>query len=96
MSLSTIADLAEDEGFKRRVMVAVVTNNIDSNPEAWINENILKVASSEGFEDAYASALAQEYLAQPGKNPAVISDDQIIAAVKAIAETLESNVVGAE
>lgn len=85
MSLNTIADLAEDEDFKRRVKVAVVTLSIDSNSDAWISENILKVASSEGFEAAYASALTQEYMAKPGKNPAVITDEQIITAVKNIA-----------
>lgn len=85
MSLNTIADLAEDEDFKRRVKVAVVTLGIDSNSGAWINENILKVSSSEGFEAAYASALAQEFMSKPGKNPAVITDEQIITAVKNIA-----------
>ena len=85
MSLNTIADLAEDEDFKRRVKVAVVTLGIDLNSDAWINENILKVASSEGFEAAYANALAQEFMAKPGKNPAVITDEQIITAVKNIA-----------
>jgi hypothetical protein len=85
MSLSTIADLAEDTDFKRRVKVVVVTNSIDTNPDSWLNENMLKVAAYEGFEEAYETALEQEYAASPGRNPDVISDEQITTAVKSIA-----------
>ena len=84
MSLNTIADLAEDQDFIKRVKVAVVLQKIDTNPEAWVQENILMVAASDGFEAAYSSALAQDYMKSPGKNPAVITDEQIMNAVKAI------------
>lgn len=88
MSLSTIAALADDADFRCRVKIAAIQQAVDTNVDAWLTENIYKVAASPGFGEAYASALAQPYVAKPGENPAVITDEQIVAAVAATKPTV--------
>lgn len=54
------------------------------NPNGWVSEHIWDLASAPGFADQYASAIAGG-VPNPGRDPAVISDGQILSAVQAIA-----------
>ena len=85
MSLNSLADLSNDVDFQRRVAAAysIAVPESAQNPLAWANENQWRVSASPGFADAYESAQAGG-VERPGRDPAVITDPQIEAAVQAI------------
>lgn len=51
-------------------------------PDQWARNSVWWIAAAPGFADAYASAIAAG-VERPGNDPAVISDEQILAAVQA-------------
>lgn len=53
------------------------------DPSLWATQHSWDVASAPGFGDAYASAIAGD-IENPGADPSVITDNQILAAVQAI------------
>lgn len=78
------ASLAQDADFYLRVS-ACAQNEIDLAGEqamAWGAAHVWAVAAAPGFADAYASAIVSG-VEFPGRDPAVITDEQIIAAVVA-------------
>ena len=88
MALSTIDDLTKDPDFLRRVQIAALRLGVPTS-SSWVMLNIHTVASAPGFEQAYATAQQNAYQVRNGENPAVISDEQIIAAVYTIAHPPE-------
>jgi hypothetical protein len=54
-------------------------------PLSWVVNNRYVWASSPGWGAAWESALAGDPDAEPGKDPAVITDDMILAAVQTLA-----------
>jgi hypothetical protein len=77
--------LAQDWDFTQRVAssAAIEIDLGDTQPLAWAAEHIWIIAAAPGFADAYSSAIAGG-VENPGRDPAVISDGQILAAVQAI------------
>jgi hypothetical protein len=95
MSFAGITDLRNDQDFIGRVTAANVqealtvsagtpyAGRVLSSPEGAVVETIWQVCSAPGFSEAYDSALASE-TPNPGRDPAVISDEQITAAAHAV------------
>jgi hypothetical protein len=79
--------LTQDFDFLARVTAcyAVETLGQDNaeNPNAWATVHIWDMAAQPDFGDAYAYALNTGNT-EPGKDPAVITDAQILSAVQAI------------
>jgi hypothetical protein len=76
--------LSRDEQFRDRIAAcaAVELPTSDVQPLRWADTHQWQIAAAPGFADAYASALAAS-VPDPGKDPAVISDAQILSAVQA-------------
>jgi hypothetical protein len=56
-------------------------------PDQWARNNVWWIAAAPGFGDAYATALVNG-VPNPGRDPSVISDPQILSAVQAfVAQT---------
>jgi hypothetical protein len=76
--------LSTDPDFAARVAACAAVEIELGQQQAvnWAAEHVWVIAASPGFADAYSSALAGA-VPNPGRDPAVISDDQIRAAVVA-------------
>jgi hypothetical protein len=86
MAYYDIALLHSDQDFLNRVAACYsqeTTFDRELNPDVWVGQHSWDLAAAPGFGDAYAYALANENQA-PGKDPSVITDGQILAAVQAI------------
>jgi hypothetical protein len=84
MAYTDQADLAVDVDFQRRLAACGSTElDLEQNPLVWASDHQWTVAAAPGFADAYASAVASG-VPNPGKDPAVISDAQILSAVQAL------------
>lgn len=77
------ATMAADVDLTSRVAAAAATEGV---PDArqWAAENMLVVAASPGWSDAWASAVAAGNEA-PGRDGAVITDGMILSAVQTLA-----------
>jgi hypothetical protein len=87
MAFSDQALLSQDGDFILRVAAcaAVEVDLADGEqPYAWAGNHVWLVAAAPGFADDYASALAGG-VERPGNDQAVISDDELRAAVQALA-----------
>ena len=84
MAYYDVALLQQDGQFQQRVSACYVTEpNTSGDPGNWAAIHAWDMASQPGFGDAYASALAAE-VPNPGADPSVISDPQILTAVQSI------------
>ena len=83
MSYHGQALLAQDLEFRHRVTACVGTQFTNMPPQSWTDQHIWQVAAAPGFGDAYTYAL-ETNVENPGADPAVISDEQILAAVQAV------------
>ena len=70
--------LANDDDFISRVGFCAET---EGSTFDWGVENRYAVASAPGFSDAYATAIIND-IPNPGRDPSVISDNQILARVQ--------------
>jgi hypothetical protein len=76
--------LARDPDFAMRIAACVsVEDRTVADPWAWATANQWAIAAAPGFADAYSSAIAGD-VENPGRDPAVITDPQILAAVQAV------------
>jgi len=92
MSYSSQAALSVDPHFLNRVSACAavevptsglsVTSPVPTGPE-WAARNIWAVAAAPGFADAYEYAINTS-VEDPGKDPAVITDAQILGAVQSL------------
>jgi hypothetical protein len=82
VSYSAQAKLSQDVAFINRVAACAAVEQPD-DAVSWAYGNVWDVAAAPGFADAYESALAGD-VDNPGDDPSVISDAQILAAVQAI------------
>ena len=92
MSYSSQAALSVDPHFTNRVSACAAveipnsglatTPPVPTGPE-WAGRYIWAVAAAPGFADAYEYALNTS-VEDPGKDPAVITDAQILAAVQGL------------
>lgn len=86
MAYSDIAALAADTDFALRTTAAYATESLADDtiqPPQWQAEHAWDMAAQPGFGDAYASAVLNG-IPRPGKDPSVISDNQILAAVQGL------------
>ena len=86
MSYYDVSLLASDQDFAMRSMACYATETLqspDADPNSWWSEHSWHMAAVPGFGDAYASALANE-VENPGRDPGVITDPQILSAVQAL------------
>lgn len=82
MSYSSLAQLQTDTYFRRRVMACAAEQN-QTDPEQWAEDNSWDMAAMPGFADSYAYAL-ETGVVNPGNDPAVITDAQILSAVQSL------------
>ncbi len=82
MSLFDQSALARDGDFNLRLAACVSNETREVNPLQWASEHQWQIAAAPGFADAYSSAVAGD-VDNPGRDPSVISDAQILAAVQA-------------
>jgi hypothetical protein len=87
MAYYDVSQLAVDPDFSLRVAACYSTETAGTAdaeyPTTWAADHLWTIAGAPGFGDAYASAVAGG-VPNPGRDPAVISDAQILAAVQAI------------
>jgi hypothetical protein len=87
MAYYDVSQLAADPDFLLRVAACYSTETAGAAgaeyPTAWAGEHVWAIAGAPGFGDAYASAVAGD-VPNPGRDPAVISDEEILAAVQAV------------
>jgi hypothetical protein len=87
MAYYDISLLAQDYDFTQRTAACYASETAGNaaaiNPGEWANSHAWQIAGAPGFGDAYASALASG-VQNPGRDPAVIADAQILSAVQAI------------
>jgi hypothetical protein len=84
MSYNTIADAAQDADLRRRVAAcfAQETDGVEQ-PEALAAVHMWRIAADNDIAAAYAYGVDTN-VPNPGKDEAVVTDAQILAAVEAI------------
>lgn len=83
MSYFDQSALARDSDFTLRIAACVSNEDPAVNPPQWATEHQWQIAAAPGFADAYSSAVAGD-VENPGRDPSVISDAQILSAVQAV------------
>lgn len=82
MAYYDVALLGADAAFLARVAACYAGEpDTDADPASWAATHSWALASTPGFGDAYASALASG-VENPGADASVISDAQILSAVQ--------------
>jgi hypothetical protein len=76
------SQLSADMDFYSRIAACAAVEVADANPQMWAQNNIWHIAASPGFADAYSYAL-NTGVENPGRDPAVITDEMILSAVQA-------------
>jgi len=84
MAYYDLAQLTQDTDFDLRITSCAATEGYE-NAANWTAQHKWEVCAAPGFADAYASALVNG-VENPGRDPAVISDGQILSAVTAIGQ----------
>ena len=79
----SIADAAGSYNLQRRVTACAAQQNAPGDPEQWTIANRYEWASAPGWGAAWDSALASG-ITDPGSDPSVITDEQILAQVQAM------------
>ena len=87
MAYYDVSLLANDQDFYQRSMAAYAVETLQSAtaapPGSWWEQHNWDMAAAPGFADAYASAILNA-IPDPGRDPSVITDGQILSAVQAI------------
>lgn len=78
----SIADVADSASLARRV-TACASQEGDPSPETWTYQHRWQYAAQPGWGAAFASAEAGGN-PDPGADPAVVTDGQILSAVQAL------------
>jgi hypothetical protein len=93
MTYTDIALLSTDPDFVARIAACYAIETLDKigdvnfqTAETWSQLNAMSMAAQPGLGAAYAYALATN-VEDPGKNPAVITDNQILSGVQSILAT---------
>jgi hypothetical protein len=84
MSYWDVANLSDDPDFRARCTASLAQEGHDS-PEQQAYAWRWQYAGQPGFGAAYATAILNE-VPNPGRDPAVISDGQILSATQALME----------
>ena len=78
-----IAEVADSYSLQRRVAACAAQQDAPGDPTQWALANKLDWASAPGWGAAWASAVAGG-VEDPGSDPAVITDAQILSQVQAM------------
>lgn len=82
MSYRDIAELANDENLRRRILACAVQEGVE-DVDAWVSQNLITIAAQPGWDAAWGSA--REARRYPiGDDPGVITDGMILSAVQAL------------
>jgi hypothetical protein len=76
-----ISNMSGNADLTARVQACAAQEVDTVDPYTWTAEHLLVLCASPGWADAWASALASDN-PTPGKDPAVITDGQILSAVQ--------------
>jgi hypothetical protein len=80
-----VAQLSNDVDWQTRVAACVaVEGDISDDPTQWAFDQRWQLAAQPGWADAYAYAV-QTGVPDPGRDPAVITDSQLLSGVQAVA-----------
>lgn len=92
MAYWDISSLQADNDFALRTTAAYAVESLSTeghlDPPNWQAAHSWDMAAQPGFGDAYASALAGN-VERPGRDPSVITDGQIGAAVQSLSSTFK-------
>jgi hypothetical protein len=83
MGYYDIAQMGHDPALTSRLAACAAQEQPGADPYLWVTEHALQLTSQPGWDAAWASALAAGN-ADPGKDPAVISDPMILSGVQAV------------
>ena len=84
MSYNHIADAAQDSDLRRRVAACFAQQTTGTEqPEALASMHMWRIVANSTIADAYSYAVAAN-VPNPGKDEAVVTDANILAAVEAI------------
>jgi len=83
MGYYDVFKLTQDIDFQGRMAACYATEHGPANPNFWTAEHLWVMAAQPNFGDAYAYAVNSGN-PSPGKDPAVITDAQLLAATQAI------------
>ena len=84
MSYNHIADAAQDSDLRRRVAACFAQQTTGTEqPEALASVHMWRIVANSTIADAYSYAVAAN-VPNPGKDEAVVTDANILAAVEAI------------
>jgi hypothetical protein len=82
MTYSTVFAVSQDQALKDRCAAAAAEQGVPAGEEQhWVYTHALRLAAQPGWAAAWESALANDK-PNPGSDPAVISDEQILRAVQ--------------
>ena len=88
MAYADISALQQDSDFAQRTIACYAVETLGQgavDPASWQAQHAWDMATQPGFGDAYAFALNSDPPnPQPGKDPAVITDGMILAAVQSM------------
>ena len=84
-SYLSISAIANDPNMAERVRACYAQQTDDTDPVKWAWDNRYDWASAPGWGAAWDSALASDN-PSPGSDPAVITDEMILAQVQAMLE----------
>lgn len=84
MAFWDIALLAADSDFNNRIAAcATVEGLVTTTSPQWASDHAWELAAAPGFGEAYAFAIANG-VPNPGRDPSVITDEQILSAVQSL------------
>ena len=83
----TIATITENASMNRRVAACASQEGYTGDPLQWAYDNRYGWAGAPGWAAAWDSAVASE-IPDPGADPAVITDGQILAQLQSMAAGL--------
>jgi len=83
MTYWDISQMSNDPDLQSREFACAAQENAQPDPYAWVTEHRLDLASSPGWSEAWASAIAGGNQT-PGRDGAVITDGMILSATQAL------------
>jgi hypothetical protein len=83
----TVATITESGSMNKRVAACAATEGVQGDPTQWAYDNRFGWASAPGWAAAWDSADASG-IDDPGADPAVITDAQILSQLQAMAAAL--------
>lgn len=91
-TLASITAAAADQDLHSRLMAAAALIGVEEQPNQWVASNHLRLAAATVTDGGDTIASIYEYAVatyspspRPGENPAAVTDEHLLAAVRAVA-----------